>query len=152
LTSPKTAADWNALLTAEGMPAEVRPIPRRHAPRAAEATFEGDLDAAVLDSVQSPPAVRRPGRRPGYDVVAAREQAAALIRDGGLTGIELQVLSLWIAGVPQRQIATEVGRSRRFLQYGVLGPLLSRAGIPTSWTPAQAKPARPARQGTKLRQ
>jgi hypothetical protein len=70
LTSPKTAADWNALLTAEGMPAEVRPIPRRHAPRAAEATFEGDLDAAVLDEHDWHPAVRRPGRRPGYDVVA----------------------------------------------------------------------------------
>jgi hypothetical protein len=132
------------------MPAEVRPIPRRHAPRAAEATFEGDLDAAVLDEQPAPPAVRRPGRRAGYDVVAAREQAAALIRDGGLTGIELQALSLWIAGVPQRQIATEVGRSRRYLQYSILGPLLSRAGIPTSWTPEKRPAPRPCRQGRRI--
>lgn len=134
------------------MPPELPLINRPHSPAstASQVRFEGDLDAAILDDPPAPPKVKRPGRPVEYDREQAREQAEALLRDGKLRGVELAAWAMWIAGLPLRQIVAEVapGRSTRWLRDQVLGPLLHKAGIPTSWRP---KKPRPTRTGLKYR-
>jgi hypothetical protein len=146
----KEMAEWNARL---GMPEELPLIPRRRAPgaAAAEARFEGDLDAVVmgpdgLPAMDSPPPTprsKRPGRPPGWDRDPALEQARDLLQHGGLTGIQREAWTMFAAGCSEREIARKVGRSVKWTHVNVLGPLKARAGIPArDFTPPKYRRGR----------
>lgn len=111
---------YESLLASEGMPAELAPIPRGGHP-------------GLFDDPPPEPAVHHEGRRHPLDEGDAMELAMEFIHkaDPPLTGHDLFVWSMYVARVPGRRMAEQLGISRRQVFKMYLNPLCERAGLPT---------------------